>query len=70
MIFHFSFLFFISPVFTETGSYVYFFLHTYRATAFFFTSIHSVYLFYLFIFHHSRTLLVLILISGDDFNKL
>ena len=45
------------------------YVHTYRVTAFF-TSIHSLYLVYLLIFHHSRTLLVFILISGDDLNKL
>ena len=47
------------------------FLFTYLSCyGFFFTSIISLYLVYLFIFHHSRTLLVLILISGDDLNKL
>ena len=45
------------------------YMHTYRVTAFF-TSIHSLYLVYLFIFHHPHTLLVFILISGDDLNKL
>ena len=48
---------------------VYFFLHTYRVTAFF-PSINSLYLVYVFIFHHSRMLLVLILISGNDLSKL
>ena len=36
----------------------------------FFTSIHSLHLVYLFVFRHSCTLLVFILISGDDLNKL
>ena len=47
--------------------YVYMFLQTYRATPFSsFTSIHSLYLVHLFIFNHSRTLLVRLLMSGDD----
>ena len=48
---------------------VYFFLHTYHVTAFF-PSIHSLNLAHVFIFHHSRALLVLILISGNDLSKL
>ena len=35
-----------------------------------FTNIHPLYLVYLSIFHHSRMLLVLIVISGDDLNEI
>ena len=51
--------------------YICIFLFTYLSCYSFFTSIHSLYLVVnVFTFYQLRTLLVLILISGDDLNRL